>query len=79
MSVLREYQQTMRREIKRRDAEIASWKQRLESAEAMARLVTEYDHDRGCGGRCYSCECGYDERVCDAATTFLQEQEKQNG
>lgn len=61
--------------IERLRAEAMQW----DAAEAMARLVTRDDHDRGCGGRCYSCECGYDARVFDAASAFLQEQEKRNG
>ena len=63
MSVLREYQQTMRREIKRREAEIAFLKQRLESAEGVLERIAK----------------GPNTAAAIAARTFIQEQEKQNG
>lgn len=36
-------------------------------AEALCVLLLDGDHSRGCEGRHYNCECGYDDQVYDQA------------
>jgi hypothetical protein len=33
------------------------------AARALVEHLLADDHNRGCGGRCYSCECGYDDKT----------------